>query len=255
MSQILAAPVVDAETGGDPPLRVFAPKKQSRGIFVVLPGRGDNGSHYVRFGERLSFDGYTVVVSEVSITGVDATARVWNAAHSGAQYPVSILLGVDVAAGFAASAVASGLVAPTALVVAGAVTTVAAAGAPASDSASEIELRTSCPVHREVLAHSSASAFVDGAAVTSWPGREVPIAVPSLILHGAEDRLAPVGGVIDQTAQWRNRTVVTVVDGVHDVLNDIHHRSIAAELISFAERLRVDPTAPVVLNRQTWVIE
>jgi hypothetical protein len=47
--------------------------------------------------------------------------------------------------------------------------------------------------------------------------------------------------------------VVTVVGGVHDVLNDIHHRTIAAELVSFAERLRVDPTAPEVLTRVTQV--
>jgi pimeloyl-ACP methyl ester carboxylesterase len=262
MSQILAAPVVApvmaAETGDDPHIRVFAPTKQPRGLFVVLPGRGDVASHYVRFGERLSFDGYTVVVSEMPVTDIDVAVRVWNAALAGGvDYPVRILLGVDVAAGFAATAVASGAVAPTALVLAGAATGATPADAAAVDSTvdatAEIQLRTSCPVHRQVLATSSASGFFDGAAVTSWPARDTPIAIPALVLHGAEDRLAPVDDVIEQTTAWGNRTVVTVVGGVHDVLNDIHHRTIAAELVSFAERLRVDPTAPEVLTRVTQV--
>jgi pimeloyl-ACP methyl ester carboxylesterase len=266
MSQILAAPVVApvvaAESGDDPHVRVFAPTKQPRGLFVVFPGRGDVASHYVRFGERLSFDGYTVVVSEVPVTDVDVAVRVWNAALAGGvDYPVRILLGVDIAAGFAATTVASGAVAPTALVLAGAATGATPADAAAVDSTvdtvvdatAEIQLRTSCPVHRQVLATSSASGFFDAAAVTSWPARETPIAIPALVLHGAEDRLAPVDDVIEQTAAWGNRTVVTVVAGVHDVLNDIHHRTIAAELVSFAERLRIDPTAPEVLTRVTQV--
>jgi hypothetical protein len=254
MSQILHAPAAAAETGGAPRLRVFSPAKQSRGLFVVLPGRGDVASHYIRLGERLSFDGYTVVVPEAPVTGIDVAVELWTSATSDSvRYPISILIGVDVAAGFAASAVAEGLLSPTALVLAGAVTA-AAPTSPTTDPSTEIQLRTSCPVHREVLATSSATPFFDGGAiVTSWPAPDAPVSIAALIVHGAEDRLAPVEDVVDQTAQWPNRTVVTVVGGVHDVLNDIHHRTIAAELISFAERLRVDPTGPEILTRVTPV--
>jgi alpha-beta hydrolase superfamily lysophospholipase len=255
MSQILAAPPAAVEAGDDPRIRVFSPAKQSRGIFVVLPGRGDVASHYVRLGERLSFDGYTVVVADAPVADVDVAVRVWNAAVAdAARYPVSVLVGVDIAAGFAASAVANAVLDPTALVLAGAVTSDAPPAIAPTDPAAEIQLRTSCPVHREVLAASPAGGFFDGAAVTSWPAPGVPVTIPALILHGESDSLAPVGAVVEQTAQWGNRTVVTVLGGVHDVLNDIHHRTVAAELISFAERLRVDPTAPPVLTRETPVI-
>ncbi|MGD6652180.1 hypothetical protein VWW24_22790, partial [Xanthomonas citri pv. citri] len=46
----------------------------------------------------------------------------------------------------------------------------------------------------------------------------------------------------------RDADVVIVSGGRHDILNDVTHRSVAAEIVQFLERLRT-PGAPHALSR------
>lgn len=267
----MSSPATTPAVGTDVATRTFPPARAPRGLVLVVPGRGDNADHYERFGARLAFDGYTVVVPESPVTSADGVAELWRTAvdagtAAGTDYPITLVVGVDVAASFVASATASGTVHPTALVFAGAVATGAAsASASASgtsagaalDADAEIAQRTSCPVHSAVLRGSSAVALSADTTVAAWPSDgsidESALTLPTLILHGESDAISSVDDVVDQTASFTDRTLLTLVGGVHDVLNDINHRTVAAEIVSFAERLRISPDAAPVVTRRSLV--
>lgn len=53
---------------------VWTPEGTSRGTVVVLPGRGEHPGVYARLGRRLSFDGWTVAVPNLSTPDADALA-------------------------------------------------------------------------------------------------------------------------------------------------------------------------------------
>ncbi len=58
--------------------------------------------------------------------------------------------------------------------------------------------------------------------------------------HGEVSRSAPSGGSVIR------RTLVTLVSGRHDVLNDLNHRTVAATVVLFLERLRLGADLPVI---------
>jgi len=86
----------------------------------------------------------------------------------------------------------------------------------------ELNIRTHCPTHRGVLA--------DGTSVQH--GR-FAVAVPGELLDGEADPLA------DR-------------DGHHDVLNDLQHRSVAAEIAAFLEALRDGLAPAVTVETSAW---
>jgi alpha-beta hydrolase superfamily lysophospholipase len=65
--------------------------------------------------------------------------------------------------------------------------------------------------------------------------------VPTLVVHGAGDPVTPVATVREV---FPEAELVTVVGGRHDILNDVSHRSVAATIVLFLERLRLG--APIV---------
>jgi Rrf2 family protein len=205
-------------TTAAPAPALFVPEAAVRGTVVVLVGRGENPGVYARLGRRLAFDGYAVVVPQTAATDAEITAALADA--QGAR----ILLGSDSGAVRAwATAVQSP---PDALVLAA---LPLGEGDVPADHAAEIAARTACPVHRQVLdADPDFRWGALGSGVPAIPA-EVPD-VPTLVLHGEADPIAPVEAV-----RSRFGAVAAVRDGVHDVLNDQFHRIVAARIVTFLE--------------------
>ena len=108
----------------------------------------------------------------------------------------------------------------------------------------EVEARTACPNHRRVLGEGGA---VRGALYSA----QSPIklieyagipALPTLGLHGDADTISPLG---EARAHYPG-TLVAIAGGRHDVLNDVTHRTVAATVVLFLERLRLGADLPEI---------
>jgi pimeloyl-ACP methyl ester carboxylesterase len=78
--------------------------------------------------------------------------------------------------------------------------------------------------------------------VVVLPGRGASAArttKPALVLHGEADPVSPVGAA-RALLRWLlpDGELYIVHSGRHDVLNDASHRSVAAHVVLFLERLR-----------------
>lgn len=71
-----------------------------------------------------------------------------------------------------------------------------------------------------------------------------------LALHGAEDPVSPPAHARAAYAAAPAAELVTLVGGRHDALNDISHRTSAATVLLFLERLRAGADAPAVAVRE-----
>lgn len=200
--------------------RTWTPQGANRGTLAVLPGRGETPALYERFGRRLAADGYTVVVPE---PGSDpggwfepGAARFLVGTDTGALRAWQLALEIEV----------------DGLVLAG---TPLAGGERPADRAAEIGVRTSCPVHRERLENDPDFQWGQLTAAPAPPERlpEVPV----LLLHGDADSVAPVAPVAALAARLPQGSLAVFEDGVHDVLNDQHHRSAAARIVLFCEEI------------------
>lgn len=61
--------------------------------------------------------------------------------------------------------------------------------------------------------------------------------LPTLVLHGEADMIAPVRPVKALVRRHPSATLVVTPGGAHDVLNDKDHRSVAARIVLFLESL------------------
>ena len=111
----------------------------------------------------------------------------------------------------------------------------------------ELDARSACPAHRGVLGRGAVTpGALFSAPITTelieYAGYAAP--VPTLGLHGEDDRVSPLaaarGGYPGQ--------LVTVAGGRHDVLNDVTHRSVAATVVLFLERLRLGGGLPEIVR-------
>ncbi|MBM9468319.1 alpha/beta hydrolase [Nakamurella leprariae] len=217
-----------------------------RGTVLVVPGRGETDTVYTRFGTRLSVDGYRVRTLDPTQPADAAVAELTELAAA-EQHPL-VLVGSDTGADAALRLAAAAGSAVDAVVAAG-VTTGATDPVEIADWDDELDARSACPVHRGRL--EGDTGFVRGAyaGAPAETATEVPVvAAPVLLVHGADDRIAPVAGaraVRDALPQAR---LVVAAAGRHDVLNDVAHRSVAAEIVQFLEALRLDPAAAPVLQ-------
>ncbi|WP_219464666.1 alpha/beta hydrolase, partial [Nonomuraea rhizosphaerae] len=136
------------------------------------------------------------------------------------------------------------------------------AGLPASTSRAaegwedELNIRTHCPTHRGVL--TGDTSVERGALSTAVPQELLDAAyestadIPHLLLVGDADPLAD-HDAITRTAKTLPRARLTIVhDAHHDVLNDLQHRSVAAEIITFLETLRNNLTPPTQVATSAW---
>ncbi|WP_433615174.1 alpha/beta fold hydrolase [Dactylosporangium sp. CA-139114] len=198
-----------------------------RGTLRLYPGRGEHPGVYERFARRLAFDGYQL--------------------GDGDQAPL-VLVGSDTGA-LAALAAAPAL--PVAGVIAVGTPWAPAPVAPVLRWADELAARTACPAHRDRL--EGDAGFARGALSTPVPPElaaavdPVKIEVPVLLLHGAADPVAPLAGARALAARLPRAELAVVRDGRHDVLNDAPHRTVAAHVVQWLERLRADPAAAPIL--------
>ncbi len=222
-----------------------------RGTLVVLGGRGEPPEVYARFAARLSADAYRVLVVSTAVPAGSA-ARAEIAALLAAPTLVGpvVLVGSDTGARLALDLVAEAHVGVAALVLAG-----LAIGGAASDAAwlpDEIAARTACPTHQGVLRQSSRGSLSDRPVLPRLARGLDLHGVPVLALHGADDVISPLPPVLELYRGAGVAEVHVVAGGRHDILNDVTHRSVAATLVLFLERLRAGTgSAPLVAATST----
>ena len=221
------------------PATVWSPPTgvTTRGTVLLLPGRGEHPGVYERFGRRLAADGYEVRAFDDAT--LDTLTRPVVVAGSDTGALRALVLAVD------------GGVPVDGVLLAG----VPAPAAPRVtldrdlDWDAELDVRTACPVHQARL--TADPAFDRGGLTDSVPPaladavERLPfdrITVPVLILHGDADRVAPHADAVRLAARLPRAEFGTVHGGRHDVLNDATHRTVAAHIVQWLERLRSGAT-------------
>jgi alpha-beta hydrolase superfamily lysophospholipase len=217
----------------------------ARGTLILVPGRGEKPEVYERFGRRMSGDAYRVHVTADPVTDAALTESQVKQQLDGSGAPVPgpvVLVGSDTGALFAAGLLASGAVSGVdALILAGLPAADAGSSAGKADFDDELSARTTCPTHRGRLADGLVR---PGALYEPVPGGWADradlakIAQPILGLHGTDDPVSPLSAVRARYAAAPDADLVSVTGTTHDALNNATHRTVAATVILFLERLR-----------------
>lgn len=220
----------------------------TRGTVVVLPGRGEHAGVYERFGRRLSVEAYAVHALDPVLQDADEPADPWGSAReevaalaAGAVAPL-VLVGSDTGALRALRLVSDGVAADGLILVA-----LPDPDAPVADGDWDWELaaRTNCPTHRARLGDDEA--FVKGTLAEPIPAALArtldeaslkSIDVPALLLHGGVDPIAGVNHALRVAESLPRAEIAVVGSAPHDVLNDATHRTVAAQVVQWLERLR-----------------
>jgi pimeloyl-ACP methyl ester carboxylesterase len=215
----------------------------ARGTLIVLPGRGEHGGVYERFGRRLAFDAYRVrALGDPSADPavLDEAAKLL--ADESLPGP-KVLVGSDTGARYALQLAAEHPAAVDALILVGLPT------APWKQGSwgDELEARTACPTHRRRLTDDPAfRRGAIGTAVALPEPRLDQVQVPVLALHGKDDPVSPLDQALSVYEGHAHVRTVTFAGGRHDVLNDALHRTAAATIVLFLERLRLSPELPAI---------
>ncbi|WIE55341.1 lysophospholipase [Curtobacterium sp. MCBD17_003] len=216
-----------------------SPTTPARGRLVVLTGRGEHPDVYERFATRIAFDGYAVLAVRADDPAELVAAGTWLDERSAGP---AVLVGADAGAARAVRAVLGGAVRVDGVVLAGVLTDAAVS---VSDDEDEVAARTACPVHGArlrdgvVLVAGQLTRPEAEDVVTRAELAALPVAV--LAFHGTDDRVSPVDAALDVLVPAVGRTpggVRVVEGGRHDVLNDVTHRTVAAAVVEYVERLR-----------------
>jgi alpha-beta hydrolase superfamily lysophospholipase len=225
-----------------------------RGTLVLLPGRGEHGGVYERFGRRIAADGYRVrALADASLDPAAVTDAAAKLLRDETLPGPRVLVGSDTGASYAATLAARDTPGLDALILAGLLTGSHSAGTDTGttppDWDGELEQRTACPTHRGRLAADTA--FRRG-ALEEAPAQEPPaldrVALPILALHGADDGISPLDEARRAYSALPGAELVSLAGTRHDVLNDVTHRTAAATVVLFLERLRLSPElAPIAV--------
>ncbi|WP_328442162.1 lysophospholipase [Streptomyces sp. NBC_00444] len=226
-----------------------------RGTLVVLPGRGEHGGVYERFGRRVAADGYRVrALTDPSPDPEPVTDQAAKLLRDETLPGPRVLVGSDAGALYAASLAARGTPGLDALILVG-LPTAPHATAPAPDWETELDQRTACPTHRGRL--TSDDAFRRDALTAPAPA-ELPaldgISAPVLALHGTDDTVSPLPEAARAYRALPGVELVSLARTRHDALNDVTHRTAAATIVLFLERLRLSPDlAPIAVREDLAV--
>ncbi|WP_285687522.1 hypothetical protein [Actinoplanes sp. NBRC 103695] len=202
-----------------------------RGTVLVAAGRGETADAYQRFGRRIAADGYRVrILPDVTADLAESFAEAGKLLVDDGLPAPRVVVGSDTGALFARTLAARGAPGLDGLVLAGLPVQRAPAGINLLSWDAELDARTGCPAHRGVLTSSLFSALIP----TELVGLIGDVTVPTLGLHGADDPISP----LDQAAPAYPGDVTVINGGKHDVLNDLSHRTVAATVVIFLERLR-----------------
>lgn len=210
-----------------------------RGTVIVIGGRGESAALYTRLGRRLSADAYRVVVVADAATDADALRLQAAAVASDPQLVRPVVVAGSDSGATAALAIAETDSSVAAAIVAGIALSSSAVDAPLED-------RSACPVHLGLL--GTAANFSREAPVASPVPTDLPaVTVPVLAVHGEADAITPFDTAADYYRALPHLELWQTVGGKHDAFNDANHRSVAAAIVQFLERLRLgDVTQPVV---------
>ena len=218
----------------------------TRGTVVLLPGRGEHAGVYERFGRRLASDAYAVHALDLAPDEDPADLRDRIAELTASAAGPVVLAGSDTGALHALALAADGKADVDAVLLAGIPGPAAAIGEDDADWEGELALRTSCPTHRGKLAQDDT--FVRGSLFDPVPDRLAAYLEldasgyeevgSTLIIHGAADVLSSSDTARSLAARLPHAELVLVTGAPHDVLNDATHRSVAAVVVQWLERLR-----------------
>jgi alpha-beta hydrolase superfamily lysophospholipase len=249
-----------------------------RGTVLLIPGRGETAHSYVRFGARLAADAYRVRVLAAPVVDTDdvdgsldrlaqqVSDAIADLESSGPIARPLVLIGADT------GAVALGALAarvqyspdlmesawwPQAVVLAG-LPGYSTQPAKAGSWEEELDARTACPVHRAVLTDDVAvqrGTLADAVPVELLDavyGSTVDL--PHLLLVGDSDSYADHDALVRAAKALPQARLTQVRGGHHDVLNDLQHRSVAAEVVTFLEALRDESVlVPIVsVKSSAW---
>lgn len=230
----------------------------ARGTVIVIAGRGEHPGVYERFGTRIALDGYRVrAVADPTVDADAVAAQVTDALQDSTLPAPRVLAGSDGGALFAAALVATGRVRVDALLLAGLPVAEAGPGPRLADSGQnwddELTARTACPTHQGRLTGDQAvrrGALADELPAAWFADADLgAVGVPVLGLHGAADVISPLARVRPRYARAAAAELVSIADGRHDALNDATHRTAAATVVLFLERLRLGTSAKVPQGR------
>ncbi|MFI5673511.1 alpha/beta hydrolase [Streptomyces cellulosae] len=215
----------------------------ARGTLIVLAGRGEHGGVYERFGRRLAFDAYRVRALGDATTDPTVPDRAAKLLADESLPGPKVLVGSDTGALYAARLAAEQPAAVAALVLAGLPTTPWASGG----WEAEVEARTACPTHQGRLTNDPDFRRGTLGDTSGLPGLRLDrVGVPVLALHGKDDAISPVDQALSAYAGHPAVRTVTFNGGRHDVLNDALHRTVAATVVLFLERLRLSSELPAI---------
>ncbi|MCX5243474.1 lysophospholipase [Streptomyces prunicolor] len=212
----------------------------ARGTLIVLAGRGEHGGVYERFGRRLGFDAYRVrALGDPTADPAVLEQAAKLLADESLPGP-KVLVGSDTGARYALRLATEHTAGVDALILAGLPTDAWTAGSWEEEAAA----RTACPTHQGRLTNDPD--FRRG-AIGETPDLPEPrldlVRVPVLALHGKDDTVSPLDRALSVYDGHSGVHTVVFHGGRHDVLNDALHRTAAATVVLFLERLRLAPEA------------
>ncbi len=228
-----------------------------RASVILVVGRGEHPGVYERFGTRLALDGYRVrVVGDPTADPDAVTADLRSLLADPDLAGPRVLAGSDAGAAFAAALVATGAVDVDALLLVGLPAT--APADPVEDGATpvpgpvggdddrwaaQLAARTACPTHQARLSTDPQlrRAALDQPVPAAWLADAdlSRVDIPILGLHGTADLVSPPRQARARYAAAPRAELVTIDGGRHDALNDATHRTAAAVIVLFLERLRL----------------
>jgi len=220
----------------------------ARGTLIVLAGRGEHGGVYERFGRRLGYDAYRVrALGDPAADPAVLEQAAKLLADESLPGP-KVLVGSDTGARYALQLAAEQTAGIDALILAGLPTGAWTAGSWEEEAAA----RTACPTHQGRLTNDPEfrRGAIDNAPELPEPRLDL-VRVPVLALHGRDDTISPLDRALNVYDGHPNVHTVTFVDGRHDVLNDALHRTVAATVVLFLERLRLSPELPAIAEELT----
>jgi pimeloyl-ACP methyl ester carboxylesterase len=234
---IAPAQLASRSIGADQPTWNEPDGLSARGTVIVIAGRGEAPGVYERFGRRISSDAWRVrVVSDAHEDVAAARGRV-RALLADADLPSPhILVGSDVGAALALQLAAEGVDSLDGVILAGLPTSRTHRA-----SGEEQALRSACPVHRRTL--EDESLIAPGALELPIPDElldldSTGVTVPVLVVHGEADPVVSLDDAVGFAHTLGDAEFVSIAGGLHDILNDLSHRSVAATIVLFLERLK-----------------
>jgi alpha-beta hydrolase superfamily lysophospholipase len=225
-----------------------------RGTLLVIPGRGEQPAVYERLARRISADAYRVrVLHDPTSDAAVTLAQVAGQLRDPDSALPQVLLGSDTGALYAAALAASGQADQAdGLILAGLPTSDRAAPSPRSWD-DELDSRTSCPTHRGVLTRSAVwpGALFDAVPAAWFEQADLSrVKQPVLGIHGAADPISPLADARERYQRAPAAQLVSIADGRHDALNDLTHRTVAATIVLFLERLRLGRDLPAIATSE-----